>query len=101
MTRDQALGLALIAAALVGTPILIWIGLARDTLRHADARCGLDGEESWDRMPGPTKLPYVRGIPQADRYPDDAACGPCACGPCALHADREADWQAWEREVQR
>ena len=62
MTRDQALGLALIVAALVGTPILIWVGLARDTLRHADARCGLDA----GRTPDPAEVADAIAIRDAE-----------------------------------
>ena len=46
-----------------------------------DAACGCeDGDCFWcaartgaDRLPSPTKPPYVRGIPQADRYPEETS----------------------------
>ena len=49
-------------------------------MTYYDDACGCeDGDCFWcaartgaDRLPSPTNPPYVRGIPQADRYPDGA-----------------------------
>lgn len=105
MTRDQAVAQTLIWAAILGTPLLIVLALAWGRARDVIAACPCDTE----REPSPAEPPYVRGIPQADRYPEETSCAECGridCdhGAVALHEaarQAEADWTEWEREVAR
>ena len=76
-----------------GTPILIALALAWARAREIIAACQCDT----GREPSPAERPYVCGIPQVDRYPDDAEeawvllvcaeCGrtDCTHGAVALH----------------
>ena len=68
MTRDQAVAHVLIWAAILGTPALILLALAWGRAREVITACPCDT----GREPSPAERPYVRGIPQADRYPDGA-----------------------------
>lgn len=105
MSRDQALGLALIIAGLIVPAVAIAVAQARDTIRHAAARCGLDA----DRTPSPAEVANALAIRDAEESWVRLTCAECGRTDCTHGAvaleeaarQAEVDWTEWEREVTR